>query len=46
MAIRWRQDLEIGIDVIDNQHKALVESMNKLLEACAAGRAKEEIEKP
>jgi hemerythrin len=45
VAIRWRQDLEIGIDVIDNQHKALVESMNKLLEACAAGRAKEEVEK-
>jgi hemerythrin len=45
VAIRWRQDLEIGIDVIDSQHKALVESMNNLLEACAAGRAREEVGK-
>ncbi|MFO7154513.1 MAG: bacteriohemerythrin [Caldicoprobacter oshimai] len=43
MAIKWRKDLEIGIDEIDNQHKSLVEAMNKLLEASAAGRAKQEI---
>jgi len=45
VAIRWRQDLEIGIEKIDDQHKELVDSMNNLLEACSAGRAKEEIEK-
>jgi len=45
MAIRWRADLEIGIEAIDNQHKALVESMNNLLEACAAGKAKQEVGK-
>ena len=44
VAIRWRQDLEIGIDVIDNQHKALVESMNYLLNASDAGRYKAEVD--
>lgn len=43
MAIKWRKELEIGIAVIDNQHKELVDAINKLLEASAAGRAKEEI---
>jgi len=45
MAIKWRKDLEIGIEMLDNQHKLLVEAMNNLLEASAAGKAKQEVGK-
>ncbi len=31
--IRWNSDLDIGIDVIDNQHKRIVEYINKLDQA-------------
>lgn len=34
MAIRWLSSMEVGVDVIDDQHKSLVEKVNKLLEAC------------
>ncbi|MFU0800407.1 MAG: bacteriohemerythrin [Xylanivirga thermophila] len=43
MAIMWRKDLETGIESIDDQHKALIEQANILLEACAQGKGKEEV---
>ncbi len=43
MYIKWREDLEIGIDEIDAQHKALFEKVNDLLHACNTGKAKEEV---
>ncbi|MFU0800408.1 MAG: hemerythrin family protein [Xylanivirga thermophila] len=43
MAIVWRKDLEIGIEELDKQHKALIEHASDLLEACANGKGKEEV---
>jgi hemerythrin len=45
MAITWKDDLAIGIDKIDNQHKELVARINGLFEACNKGRGKEEVQK-
>lgn len=42
--VNWNSNLETGIEVIDNQHKELVEKVNELLEAGKNRRAKEEIE--
>ncbi len=39
----WTDDLTVGIDEIDNQHKALFEQLEKLLDACVAGREREEV---
>jgi hemerythrin len=45
MSIKWRSDLEIGIEEIDNQHKALVNAVNDFLQACTQGKGKEEVGK-
>lgn len=45
MAISWKEDLAIGIDRIDNQHKELVARIDGLFEACNRGRGKDEIQK-
>lgn len=37
----WTQDLETGIDVIDQQHKRLVGFINELDDACRTGNADE-----
>ncbi len=40
MAIKWDSSLSVGVDEIDTQHKALIESTNELLEACRQGNGK------
>jgi hemerythrin len=39
----WSKDLETGNDLIDSQHKELVQAVNNLLSACANGKGREEI---
>ncbi|MDN5277477.1 MAG: hemerythrin [Clostridiales bacterium] len=43
MSIKWRPELEIGIEEIDRQHKALINAVNDFLQACAEGKGKEEV---
>jgi hemerythrin len=43
MAILWRDDLSIGVDQIDNQHKELIKRIDGLFEACNNGKGKEEV---
>lgn len=44
MGIKWREELETGIERIDNQHKELFNRINDLLEACRKGEGREEVE--
>lgn len=43
MAIKWNPELEIGIEEIDRQHKALINAVNNFLQACTEGKGKEEV---
>jgi len=43
MTIEWTQDLSVGVDIIDEQHKELFHKINVLLEACQAGKGKQAI---
>jgi hemerythrin len=43
MAYEWDKDLETGYEVIDRQHKQLIETVNRLKAAKDAGRGPEEI---
>lgn len=43
MAIEWNNDLSIGVDEIDNQHKELFRRINALLDACTQGKGKGEV---
>lgn len=39
----WSDDLTVGIEEIDNQHRALFQQMERLLDACMEGREREEV---
>lgn len=39
----WTDDLTVGISEIDSQHKELFAQLERLLEACMAGREREEV---
>ncbi|MBI3397998.1 MAG: hemerythrin family protein [Deltaproteobacteria bacterium] len=43
MAIEWIEDLSVGVNEIDNQHKELFKRINNLLDACTQGKGKEEV---
>jgi len=43
MAVLWRQDLSIGVEQIDHQHKELFARINHLLNACTEGKGREEV---
>jgi len=45
MPIDWKQDLETGIEEIDNQHRSIFDKINVLMEAVQARRGKEEVGK-
>lgn len=45
MAIVWTADLATGVNEIDEQHKELFRRINTLLDACRAGKGKEEVQK-
>jgi hemerythrin len=41
----WTQDVEIGYEAIDSQHKELFQAINNLLTACADGKGRDEVGK-
>lgn len=41
MAIEWSEDLAVGFQEIDNQHKELFRMINQMLEACNQEKGKE-----
>ena len=43
MSIKWTEDLSTGVDEIDDQHRELIERINKLFDACRAGTEKAEV---
>lgn len=45
MAYTFTKDLETGNTIIDSQHKQLIGAINNLLNACAQGKGRAEIEK-
>ncbi|OEG00006.1 hemerythrin [Vulcanibacillus modesticaldus] len=45
MALKWREDLAVGINKIDQQHKELFERTDQLLNACNLGKGREEVAK-
>jgi len=42
--IIWNNSMLIGVPQIDSQHKALVEAINRLMDACNQGKGRAEIE--
>ncbi|MDR2855447.1 MAG: bacteriohemerythrin [Methanomicrobiales archaeon] len=44
MVITWSEELEVGIETMDMQHKELIEKFNTLMNACAVGKGQEELE--
>lgn len=40
MAIEWTEDLTVGSQEIDDQHKELFKMINQMLEACNQGKGK------
>ncbi|MDR1117171.1 MAG: bacteriohemerythrin [Oscillospiraceae bacterium] len=45
MAYTWSDDLVTGNALIDSQHKQLIQAVNSLLDACAAGKGRAELNK-
>ncbi len=43
MAIYWTKELEIGVAPIDRQHRELFERIDALVNACQAGRCRDEV---
>ncbi|MEO1784567.1 bacteriohemerythrin [Thermodesulfobium sp. 4217-1] len=42
-AVQWSEDLSSGFKEIDDQHKELINRVNKLLDACNSGKGRQEI---
>jgi hemerythrin len=43
VGIKWRKELNTGIELIDNQHKELFSRFDRFLMACEAGHASENL---
>lgn len=43
VSFAWSKDLETGNPLIDAEHKELIQAINRLLEACAAGKGRDEL---
>ena len=43
MKLQWTQDLSVGVEEIDSQHRELFDRINALDSAMRQGRAKEEV---
>ncbi len=43
MPLEWTNDLAVGVEEIDNQHKELFRRINNLLDACVQGKGKDEV---
>lgn len=44
MSVKWTEDLSVGVDLIDDQHKMMFEKASELFEAGKERRAQEYIE--
>ena len=40
LQLQWTPDMETGIEVVDRQHRELVEQVNRLLQAMRAGKGR------
>jgi len=40
MAVKWSDDLSVGVAEVDKQHQELVARLNDLIEACNQGKGK------
>lgn len=45
MAIQWTENLTVGVDTIDSQHKGIFSRVNNLLSAMAQGKGRDEVSK-
>lgn len=45
MSLQWNQDLSVGVNEIDDQHKELINRVNSFFDAMGKGKGREEIEK-
>lgn len=45
MAIGWNDDLAVGNELIDHQHREFIETFNQLLAACRSHTAKDAVPK-
>jgi hemerythrin len=43
MPLEWTENLSVGVDIIDEQHKELFRRFGDLLDACHVGHGKEKI---
>ena len=43
MALKWTDELAVGVETIDNQHKSIFAMANNLFDAMEEGRGKEEV---
>lgn len=43
LVLQWREDLAVGVSLIDEQHQELFARINSLLEACNQGKGREEV---
>lgn len=43
MALKWSNELSVGVDAIDNQHKSIFAMANNLFDAMESGHGKEEV---
>lgn len=43
MGISWREDLALGVEAIDSQHKELLARFDMLLASCKQGKGSQEV---
>jgi hemerythrin len=41
--MKWTDDLSVGVELIDTQHKALIDAVNELFNACSKGLGRKKI---
>jgi hemerythrin len=37
LLMKWTDDLSVGVELIDTEHKSLINAVNELLDACSKG---------
>jgi hemerythrin len=41
--MKWSEDLSVGVELIDTEHKALINAVNDLFDACGKGLGRKKI---
>jgi hemerythrin len=44
MALRWKEDLTMGVAELDRQHRELFDCINRLLDACRVGKGSDQVQ--